>query len=106
MQNKRTEPHEHRIYLPALWKFLLSHRRTVGFILSGATMAQPSKGITLIAGAMRFLWNASPSPLLFTRQQPDALYGSALDLSAKAIVIDSTTQAVTLEATDNDQQSD
>jgi hypothetical protein len=99
MQNKRTEPHEHPVHLPALWKFLLVHRRTVGFILLGAA-------ITFIAGAIRLPWQPSRSPLLHTQQQPKDLSEPVLVLSAKAIVIDPTTQAITLEAIDSAQPSD
>jgi hypothetical protein len=99
MQNKRTEPHGYSAHLPALWKFLLSYRRTVVFILSGAV-------ISLIAGAIRFHWQASPSPLLHTRQQPKDLSASVLNLSSKAVVIDPITKAVTLEAIDSQHQRD
>jgi hypothetical protein len=99
MPNKRTELHKHPVQLPALWKFLLAHRRTVGFIFLGAASA-------FIAGAMRFPWKAAPSPLRHTRQQPKDLSAPVLDPSAKAIVIDPATQAITLEAIDSAQQSD
>jgi hypothetical protein len=99
MQNKRTEPHDHPVYLPALWKFLLAHRRMVGFILLGTVIA-------FIASAMRLPWQASPSPLLHTRQQPEDLSDPVLELSARAIIIDPATQAITLEAIDSAHQSD
>jgi hypothetical protein len=92
MQNKRTE---HPVHLPALWKFLLAHRRTVGFILLGAAIA-------FIAGAMRFPWQAARSPLLHTHHQAKDSSDLALRLSAKAIAIDPTTQAVTLKAIESD----
>jgi hypothetical protein len=93
MQNKRTEPYEHCVHLPALWKFLLSRRRTVGFLLLGAAIAAITAAIRL--------------PMLHTYpQQPKDLSDLALDRSAKAIVIDPATQAITLEAIDSDQQRD
>jgi hypothetical protein len=92
MQNKRTE---HPVHLPALWKFLLAHRRRVGFILSGAAIA-------FVASAMRFPWQAARSPLLHTHHQPKNLSDPVLGLSAKAIAIDPATQAITLRAIESD----
>jgi hypothetical protein len=95
MSNKRTEPNGYPVHLPALWKFLHFHRRTVGFILSGAVIA-------FIASTMRFPWQAARSPLLYTHHQPKDSSDLALDLSAKAIVIDPVTQAITLKAIESD----
>jgi multisubunit Na+/H+ antiporter MnhC subunit len=95
MPNKRTEPNGYPVQLPALWKFLPSHRRTVGLILSGAAIA-------FIAGAMRFPWQATRSPLLHTHHQPKDLSDPVLALSSKAIVIDPATQAITLKAIESD----
>jgi hypothetical protein len=88
MPHKRTESNEYWVHLPALWKFLLSHRLTVGLVLSGTAIAA-------ISTAMQAL-------LLYNHPQPQDSSAAALALSARAIVIDPATQAVTLEAIDSD----
>jgi hypothetical protein len=87
MQHKRTEPPKHPVELPALWKVLLFHPRTVGFVLSGAA-------ISAIAVAMQ-------APLLHNHQQPKDSSAPALGLSVRAIIIDPATQAITLEVIDS-----
>jgi hypothetical protein len=106
MANKRTELHKHPVQLPEGWKFLLAHRRTIGFIVLGAAIAFIADAMRFPWQASRFPWQAAPSPLLHTRQQPKDLSAPVLDPSAKAIVIDPATQSITLEAIDSAQQSD